>query len=112
MTAGKFGPRVNVYTCRKCRKETWTVDVDEGVTPFMLGCRATKGCDGMAESSFYPGWAGAFLHRVKWEWYKPTEEEAKQQERQYPGSLHHWEQGGLSIRPRTDAEPVRHEAAA
>src|SRR3974377_965449 len=29
----------NVYTCRKCGGHTVTVDRDEGVTPFMIGCR-------------------------------------------------------------------------
>ena len=41
--------KINVYVCQKCGGLTVTVDVDEGVTPFMLGCRATgkeSDCDG------------------------------------------------------------------
>lgn len=28
--------RINVYICEKCGGHTTTVDVDEGVTPFMM----------------------------------------------------------------------------
>lgn len=35
-------PRINVYVCRKCGGYTVTVDVDEGVTPFMIGCHAKE----------------------------------------------------------------------
>lgn len=38
-------PRINVYTCRECGGHTVTVDVDEGVTPFMIRCRAGKEVD-------------------------------------------------------------------
>lgn len=50
-------PRENVYTCLKCRGFTVTLDVDEGVTSFMLNCRASGregDCDGMAVSAMYP----------------------------------------------------------
>jgi hypothetical protein len=67
--------KVNVYTCPECKGEMVTVDVDEGTTPFMLGCRATAGCKGLAESSFYrprPGHAPPAL-----EWYRPSAAEMK-----------------------------------
>lgn len=62
----------NVYTCPKGHK-TVTVDTDDGVTPFMLGCRqkdddGKHNCTQMARSSMY---------RVdqtltpEFEWYKP-----------------------------------------
>lgn len=35
-------PRINVYVCQKCGGHTVTVDVDEGVTPFMIGCHAKE----------------------------------------------------------------------
>lgn len=34
--------RINVYVCQKCGGHTVTVDVDEGVTPFMIGCHAKE----------------------------------------------------------------------
>ena len=43
-------PRVNVYVCRKCGDHTVTVDVDEGVTPFMIGCHAKESTVHPAES--------------------------------------------------------------
>ncbi len=90
--------RVNGYRCRDCGRVTWTLDVHEGVTPMFLGCRAFTGCLGMAESMFYrvpidhpdPGW----------EWYKPSKGAARRQEKRFPGSMRHWEQGGLSLRHR------------
>ena len=79
---------INVYRCEECNGYTVTIDVHEGVTPFLLDCRANgksrvdrdpEACNGMARSSMYrpvfffgPGpWIPA------WEWYAPTEEEAK-----------------------------------
>ena len=32
--------RLNIYTCQICRNSIVTVDLVEGVTPFMIGCRA------------------------------------------------------------------------
>ena len=40
MPTRKYGYK-NIYTCPKCGGQTVTIDVDEGVTPFMLRCRAT-----------------------------------------------------------------------
>lgn len=64
--------KLNQYTCQKCGKRIVTIDRDDGVTPFMLECRATEGCSGPMYSSFYtvqgspvPGF----------EWRNPTEEE-------------------------------------
>lgn len=113
--AGRSGtapdlPRENGYICAKCRKPTMTVDVDEGVTPMFLGCRATEGCDGMAQSMMYPkGERPKHLPAPAFEWYKPTRKEVEATEAEYPGSIQHWEQGGLFLRPRTDAEPVYHK---
>ena len=43
----------NRYTCQECGGQIITIDVDEGVTPFTIACRATPGCDGMMCSCFY-----------------------------------------------------------
>jgi hypothetical protein len=117
-------PKINVYRCQYgCN--TVTVDVDEGVTPFMIKCRAKSRpdrplrpeltgpngeCVGTAQSNMYPrgprpSWIGEPTH----EWYLPTIKEAKKLNRKYPGMLEHVEQGGLNLRARTDREPVYHE---
>jgi len=99
-------PRVNVYTCQKCGAYTVTVDVDYGVTPFMLKCRTTEGCEGFGHSSFYPtGPKPVRIPEPSWEWYKPSEQEASTLD---PQTLDHVELGGLILRPRTQAEPVYH----
>lgn len=80
----------NVYTCRACKEHIVTIDVDDGVTPFMLSCRATVGCDGLMQSSFYSP-ACQFFH-ASHEWYKPADPPEDPWERD------HWERGGLFIR--------------
>ena len=41
--------RFNVWTCSACGTQILGEDIDEGVTPFMIGCR----CGGDAYSAFY-----------------------------------------------------------
>lgn len=88
---------VNVYVCPKCKGHTVTVDLDDGVTPFMLGCRAngtTSGCGGMAESSFY---RPNFNHGPPaWEWYKPDQLELSNM--RDANMLRHVAMGGLCLR--------------
>ena len=97
-------PRENVYTCQKCGGYTVTVDVDEGVTPFMLGCRADgteHGCDGPAYSAGYPkGPRPAHIPEPAWEWYRPTPKEQKKMDKKWPGYMDHFNNGGLAIRKR------------
>ncbi len=93
---GGFQYRKNVYRCEKCGGETVTVDRDAGVTPFMINCRATPGCDGESQSSFY---------RVpqdltpKWEWYRPG---ALERLRLTVYVNDHVKQGGLLLRSVDD----------
>lgn len=49
------GDRVNAYVCQSCKRYIGTVDIDEGVTPFMIECPSGHNClgDGDAKSSFY-----------------------------------------------------------
>ena len=102
-------PRENAYFCPTCRMPTVTVDVDIGVTPMFLACRASPECAGMASSSFYPRIPRpAHAPPPAWEWYKPTEKQAKRMEKSAPGTLEHVRRGGLLIRPRTSAEPIYH----
>lgn len=103
-------PRENAYMCDTCKKPTVTVDVDEGVTPAFLGCRATEGCKGMGHSMMYPRLPRpAEYPAPAFEWYKPTEAEVAEVEKDYPGSMQHWKNGGLFLRPRTDATPIYHD---
>jgi len=86
--------RINQYRCQECKSIITTVDIDKGVTPFMLYCRATTGCKGMMESAFYrPLNTNA---TPEFEWYKPSMKYAKRK-----GMADHVDQGGLAIRPIT-----------
>ena len=81
----------NAYDCGTCGGRIVTVNIDEGVTPFMLGCRATPGCGGMMMSQWY-----RIDQELKpnYEWFRPDvvteyDEELKE----------HVRQGGLILRP-------------
>lgn len=80
--------RINQYTCRTCGGVITTIDRDEGTTPMMLACRATKGCTGSMFSSMYR--VAPYL-TPEWEWYKP-EKLPKGEMRE------HVEMGGLLLR--------------
>lgn len=100
-------PRENAYVCPR-NHVTMTVDVADGVTPFMMGCRE-PGCTLMAQSRFYPkSPRPAHIPPPRWEWYKPTRKQALKKERRIPGTLQHVENGGLLLRQRTGAEPIYH----
>lgn len=83
--------RKNVYHCQVCHDEVVTVDLDEGVTPFAIACRATAGCKGTMFSGFYPQWAQALP--AAFEWFKPTDLSG------YSAAMRdHLERGGLDMR--------------
>jgi hypothetical protein len=96
----------NIYTCEECGGETVTIDIDEGVTPFMLGCRVNgkfldvkgqqlfaPGCRGMAQSEFYS--QRAQDRTPEWEWFKPSIYELR---KLTPAMKDHVLNGGLDIR--------------
>lgn len=65
--------RINQYDCDRCNRSIVTQDVDKGVTPFRVFCKAVPGCQGMMTSKCY---------RVKLpesdvthEWYRVGNEE-------------------------------------
>ena len=114
-------PKINIYTCEYgC--QNITVDVDEGVTPFMIKCvreadkdrplkpeKSKDGvCIGTAKSNFYPtkGVPTNVMDLVKHEWYSP-----KESERMTLSELEmdHVNQGGLLMRKRTDRKPLFHK---
>ena len=87
-----FKGQRNRYTCRDCGQTIVTVDTDEGVTPFLLGCRTTEGCKGLMQSSMYRGVTDV----PTFEWRKPTPVELIKASR---GMRDHFSQGGLDIYP-------------
>ena len=95
--------RKNIYVCDKGHRNI-TVDVDVGVTPFMIGCRHPD-CDLIARSLFYPK---RITEEAEYEWYMPNALELKQLKKCSQDEYEHAKGGGLSIRRRTDKEPICH----
>jgi len=96
--------RLNIYVCETCRGHIVTRDRDAGVTPFMVGCRATPGCDGMMKSSMYRVFDQSMAESH--EWYRPD----SGPEGLSPGLRAHVEQGGLLLRPVAANAPQRKES--
>jgi len=82
----------NVYTCQECGGKIVTEDVDEGVTPFMLKCRATEGCDGNMWSAFYR--CDQTLP-AGFEWFMPKSLKGYNR-----GMKEHISKGGLDLRKK------------
>lgn len=83
---------INVYQCEKCGGETVTVDREEGVTPFMIRCRADAKRGGMMSSTFYM--APQDLAPT-YEWRKPTPAEYKKLDK--ATRKDHVDRGGLLL---------------
>lgn len=81
----------NNYKCQKCNGAIVTVDVDDGVTPFAIDCRATEDCDGLMYSSFYSNQQSL---PAQYEWFKPENFDGYA-----PDMQEHFRKGGLDIRP-------------
>jgi hypothetical protein len=95
---GNVGKR-NAYACPVCGGLTVTIDVDPGVTPSNLACRAYGDvdlCIGVARSMWYRV-NGLPIGEAQWEWYRPTEREARRLDA-YQRS--HVGMGGLLLRKR------------
>lgn len=90
---------INVYACPQGHKTT-TINVDEGTTPFIIGCRhldeAGKKCGVMAHSQFYrvPQAGQENSPTPTHEWFKAESSAGMNQ-----AQRQHWEQGGLDLRP-------------
>ena len=97
--------KVNAYRCDECKGFITTRDVDAGVTPMFLGCRATEGCQGRSVSSGYPdGPIPDWIPPVEWEWYRPAGHDLTgetDEVRDYVA------QGGLLLRPITGPAVTR-----
>lgn len=81
--------RLNQYTCWTCNGVITTIDRDEGVTPAMLACRVTEGCDGTMHSHRYMVDSNL---TPDYEWYTPAKLPRDPDMREYV------ERGGLLIR--------------
>lgn len=87
----------NAYTCTICKTRIVTEDVVDGVTPFMLGCRADKQCRGSMQSHFYQIDQNEV---ATYEWYRPSlRSAAKQGQEMYE----HVKRGGLDMRKKGEA---------
>lgn len=84
--------RNNEYICNLCGGAIVTHDMDEGTTPFMLGCRATAGCTGAMQSQFYPD--SVQNTPATFVWRKPTEKEYTVAN---AAMRDHFEKGGMDI---------------
>lgn len=94
----------NRYTCVKCRGHIITEDRDQGTTPFMIDCYATKGCPGPMQSEFYRGDFVNSAEPATKIWRRPTREEYR---RAHPAMKQHFDMGGLDLydAPERAAEP-------
>lgn len=86
-----FKGKRNSYTCEECGVMVITQDMDEGVTPFMIKCRGTDGCEGHSLSGMYGKLPEVRPHFI---WRKPTPEEYLKMGR---GMKEHVDKGGLEI---------------
>lgn len=82
--------RINAYTC-EAGHQLVTVDRQNGVTPFIIGCRRS-GCKEPASSSFYR--VGQDLTPT-YEWYRPSFREYETLDAYAQG---HVRNGGLLLR--------------
>lgn len=95
---------VNGWQCDKCHRLTIAIHRNQGVTPFMLACRADgyepgspeSTCDGMAVSCGYP--ADPPPRPPEWEWYRPSRNQIKRYKRDNPDMYRHVTKGGLELR--------------
>ncbi|MBC9005161.1 hypothetical protein [Micromonospora aurantiaca (nom. illeg.)] len=114
--------RLNAYRCPACQSCTVTIDVDAGVTPSTLACRATDSCEGTAFSLGYPipeAWPAGVTTQPAWEWYRPGERQLSRLRRRDPEAYEHVVKGGLLLRPygagrgpeQADLEPTEPDPA-
>src|ERR1035437_3016389 len=92
--AAKSQGKRNIYTCDECLGHVVTVDVADGVTPFLIGCKVTPGCKGLMQSSMYRVFDKRM--RADFEWYAPTKEQTVALS---AGLREHASKGGLVLRP-------------
>jgi hypothetical protein len=100
---------INGWQCDKCHRLTIAIHRDEGVTPFMLACRADgyeprspeSTCDGMGVSCGYP--VDPPPCPPEWEFFRPSKSQMKRYKREDPAMYEHCIKGGLELRRLQDA---------
>lgn len=96
MQPTQYNPsNLNIYVCDRCGEHVVTKDTEDGVTPFMIGCKAGCGCRGMMTSSMYRVFDPDGKMKWTYEWYRPSADRVI--------SLSQWEydhvsKGGLLLR--------------
>lgn len=81
--------KINVYQCQECGGKIVTKELDAGVTPFSMSCRALDGCPGLMTSSFKMC-PQDLAHG--WVWFKPLSVHGLDQ-----WTREHVEKGGLVL---------------
>ena len=90
----------NVYVCQACGRKIVTLDIDEGVTPFMIPCKETEGCEeGLMRSCFY---SVDQTLPVNYVWFIPKSLDGYSE-----SMIEHINKGGLDIRKATQHEMWR-----
>lgn len=84
--------RVNCYVCPGCSHITKTIDLDVGVTSFLIPCEK---CGEMARSQFYHDLIPSIAPTM--EWIRPSLQKVLKK-RKDSGLMEHILQGGLSLR--------------
>lgn len=105
---------VNAYTCEKCGGTICTVNLDAGVTPMFLACRAVpsdlvKDCDGSMVSAWY---RGTEAMTPTWGWHQATPKQIRRMKRNDPAMADHCAQGGLLLRELTEEEQKQYRPNA
>lgn len=99
--------RKNVYLCDVCGAGWVSVDIDEGVTPFMDLCPICR--TGMGTSLMYNIPQQILAEKpARIEWRKPTPDEVREAS---PAARHHNQQGGLFRAVAIDGSQTGRETA-
>lgn len=96
-----FKGKKNIYTCDTCGGHIVTVDIDAGVTPFMIACKVAETCEGRMRSSLYRVFDQSM--RASFEWYRPGAPQSLSAH-----TLDHVMKGGLLLRAAIDPRGAMH----
>lgn len=94
--------RKNIYVCDTCQYSFITIDLDNGIPPYMSSCQRPVACQGMAKSKFYTIDQGL---PAEYGWYKPDKDELVLLEAIFSGTKSYVERGGLVLKKLIKEEP-------
>ncbi|HNB60355.1 MAG TPA: hypothetical protein PK308_08565 [Phycisphaerales bacterium] len=96
------GPdRRNIYDCQTCGGKIVVIELDPGVTPMFLDCRATQGCAGRMVSRMYRDIDPEAPPTHAWR--RPTGDQIAAAKRSNPNLYYHYTHGGLDLWPLAEA---------